>query len=43
MGIKGHVLYVWLEATEDLPSGDGSKYGSSVMREWALDLWRNSM
>jgi len=43
MGIKGHALYVCLEGAEDLPSGGGSKYGSSVMREWALDPWRNSM
>ena len=39
MGIKGRTLHVCFKGAgaEDLPSGGGSQYSSSVMHEWALD------
>ncbi|VAI41388.1 unnamed protein product [Triticum turgidum subsp. durum] len=38
---KGQALNVCFEGAEDLPGGGGSKYGTSVTREWALDPSRD--
>jgi nitrate reductase (NAD(P)H) len=40
---KGGALNVCFEGAEDLPGGGGSKYGTSVTREWALDPSRDIM
>jgi nitrate reductase (NAD(P)H) len=40
---KGQALNVCFEGAEDLPGGGGSKYGTSVTREWALDPSRDIM
>ena len=41
MSSKGHALHVSFEGAEDLPGGGGSKYGTSITREWALDPSRD--
>jgi nitrate reductase (NAD(P)H) len=41
MGSKGRALHVSFEGAEDLPGGGGSKYGTSITREWALDQSRD--
>ncbi|KAF7082080.1 hypothetical protein CFC21_085961 [Triticum aestivum] len=41
MSRKGQALNVCFEGAEDLPGGGGSKYGTSVTREWALDPSRD--
>jgi nitrate reductase (NAD(P)H) len=43
MGVKGQALNVCFEGAEDLPGGGGSKYGTSITREWALDPSRDIM
>ncbi|CAM0885067.1 unnamed protein product [Alopecurus aequalis] len=43
MGTKAGALHVALEGAEDLPGGGGSKYGTSIRREWALDPTRDIM
>ncbi|WVZ92554.1 hypothetical protein U9M48_038605 [Paspalum notatum var. saurae] len=40
---RGGALNVCFEGAEDLPGGGGSKYGTSVTREWALDPSRDIM
>ncbi|EEC83712.1 hypothetical protein OsI_29540 [Oryza sativa Indica Group] len=37
MPSKGGALNVCFEGAEDLPGGGGSKYGTSITRQWALD------
>ena len=41
MSSKGRALHVSFEGAEDLPGGGGSKYGTSITREWALDPSRD--
>uniref|UniRef100_J3MTP8 nitrate reductase (NADH) n=1 Tax=Oryza brachyantha TaxID=4533 RepID=J3MTP8_ORYBR len=43
MPSKGGALNVCFEGAEDLPGGGGSKYGTSVTRQWALDPSRDIM
>ncbi|KAG2584430.1 hypothetical protein PVAP13_6KG411500 [Panicum virgatum] len=40
---RGGALNVCFEGAEDLPGGGGSKYGTSVTREWAMDPSRDIM
>ena len=40
---RGGALNVCFEGAEDLPGGGGSKYGTSVTREWAMDPSRYIM
>uniref|UniRef100_A0A0D3H179 FAD-binding FR-type domain-containing protein n=1 Tax=Oryza barthii TaxID=65489 RepID=A0A0D3H179_9ORYZ len=43
MPSKGGALNVCFEGAEDLPGGGGSKYGTSITRQWALDPSRDIM
>ncbi|KAJ3677050.1 hypothetical protein LUZ60_002774 [Juncus effusus] len=43
MSKKGGALNVCFEGAEDLPGGGGSKYGTSIKREFAMDPSRDIM
>jgi len=34
---KEDALHVYFEGAENLPGSSGSKFGTSVTREWAMD------
>ncbi|KAK4804617.1 hypothetical protein SAY86_004434 [Trapa natans] len=41
MGRRSGALNVCFEGAEDLPGGGGSKYGTSIRKEWAMDPSRD--